>query len=337
VYPFIKTTVAAHGGFVLAGGVAFAALWNLVLCHRPVDFLSSGVVAWWTLLCAAGVVNVCVWQRSAAALMRRRTPGERSFDRLQRWQLLLSAVYVLGCAFRSVLPRADVQRIGLIDSWMSSVLVGRSVATVAELCFMAQWALLLHQAARNAGSRSGVVISWLIVPLIAVAEVCSWYAVLTTCYLGNAFEESIWALAAALVVVGCLAVWFRSRSARRPFLAAVLVLGVAYVTFMVTVDVPMYVSRWQADEANGREYLSLGHGLRDAWSRRVVTFDWEQWRSEITWMSLYFTVAVWVSLVLVHVPRWNLGQGPGYGRGTLADSHLPACAAEAVLLVDRGT
>ena len=52
------------------------------------------------------------------------SPGTQSM-------LLLSAAYVFGCAFRSVLPRADVQRICLFDAWLSSVFVGRTVATVA--------------------------------------------------------------------------------------------------------------------------------------------------------------------------------------------------------------
>jgi hypothetical protein len=195
------------------------------------------------------------------------------------------------------------------------------------MCFMAQWALLLHHAAKEAGSRCGLAISRVIVPLIAVAEVCSWYAVLTTCYAGNAIEESLWALSAALLVVGCLAVWIRSREARRPFLAAALVLGIAYVTFMCTVDVPMYIYRWRADEANGREYLSLAQGFEDAWSRRVVTFAWEEWREEVPWMSLYFTVAVWWSLTLVHVPHWIQGRDPSRARGVLARTHLSAGVA----------
>ena len=60
--------------------------------------------------------------------------------------LFLSAAYVFGCAFRSVLPRGDVQRICLFDTWLSQPsLVGRSVATVAEICFIIQWALVLRQ------------------------------------------------------------------------------------------------------------------------------------------------------------------------------------------------
>jgi hypothetical protein len=312
VYRYAKTAVADNPKLILVAALAFAALWHLLLVQQPVDFLSSGVVVWWTVLCVVGIVNVCGWHLSALALARRQATAEPSVHTFQRWQLLLAAGYVLGCAFRSILPRADVQRFGLIDSWLSSVLVGRSVATVAELCFAAQWALLLHHAAREAGCRLAAAISWLLVPLIAVAELCSWYAVLTTCYLGNAIEESLWALSASLLLVACLTVWFRCSAARRPILAAALLLGVLYVGFMCTVDIPMYVARWQADEASGRVYLSLSQGFQDVWSRRVVTFGWEEWRSEIPWMSLYFSVGVWCSLALVHTspPRSGSARPP---------------------------
>jgi hypothetical protein len=304
MYRIAKGALAENIKLILFGIAAFAVLWNVLICQRTAEFESSGVVMWWTVLCAMGVVNFCCWQRCARALTGRKTIAHPSFYTFQRWQLVLSAVFVLGCGFRSLFPRADVQRLGLIDSWLSSVLVGRSVATAAELCFMAQWALLLHHVAHDARSRLAAAISWLIVPLIAVAEVCSWHATLTTCYLGNVLEESIWTLSAALLLVGCLAVWPRCLAARKPFVAAVLALGLIYVLFMTTVDVPMYVSRWQADEAMGRNYLTLSQGLDDAWSRRVVSFAWEEWRNEVPWMTLYFSICVWWSLILVHVPRW---------------------------------
>jgi hypothetical protein len=301
-----KALVAENYGLLVVSGVgvvAFATLWNLVLCHRPVDIASSGVATWWVFLCAVSVCNACAWHRCAMALGRYKAvqPG---WHRFRNWQLLLSAAFVVGCGFRSIFPRADVQRIGLFDSWLSSVLVGRSVATVAELCFMAQWALLMHLLAREARSPFGVVVSWLIVPLIVIAELFSWHAVLTTAYIGSVVEESLWALTASLMLVSGLVLWQRCRAGWRPFLAAALVLAVGYVTFLCTVDIPMYVSRWLADEASGREYLSLRQGLQDAWSRRAVTFEWEAWRMEIPWMTLYFSVCVWCSLALVHAP-WS--------------------------------
>jgi hypothetical protein len=260
-------------------------------------------MAWWAVLCGVGVVNVCAWHRTALRVARESASAEPSVWQFQRRQLLLSAVFVFGCTFRALLPRADVQRLCLIDSWLSDVLVGRSVATAAELCFMAQWALLLYYGARAVGSPFGVAVSRVVVPLIAVAEVCSWSAVLTTCYLGNVAEESIWVLSAALLIVACAVIWWRCRAARGPFLAAALGLGALYVVFMCAVDVPMYVTRWQADEASGRAYLTVSRGLHDAWSRRVVSYSWADWRAEVPWMTFYFSVCVWWSLALVRAPR----------------------------------
>lgn len=282
--------------------VVTLALVYLLLHGALADEGSRGVKAWWVGLCSVTIFNVCCWCVSANALARRRDAIDPVLYRFQRRQLILSAVYVLGCGFRSVLPRADVQRIGLFDSWLSSVMVGRSVATLAEVCFVIQWALLLNLLARDAESRFGVVISWIIVPLIVIAEACSWYAVLTTCYLGNAIEESIWTLVAILVIGSCMAIWSRCRAGFKPLLAVAIVFGVCYVAFMCLVDVPMYLSRWLEDEGAGRQYLTLAKGVHDAWAQRSVTFDWEQWRTEIPWMSLYFSVAVWFSIALIRAP-----------------------------------
>lgn len=265
---------------------------------------SSRPFVWWVVLCGVSVVNALAWSLAASRLRRHRVSGDPSHYALRRWQLGLSAVFVLVCAFRSVFPRADVQRICLHDSWLSSVAVGRSLATIAELCFIGQWAILLAEMGRSTGTRMAVVVARLLVPMITVAECCSWYAVLTTSYIGNSFEESIWALSAALGTASAVAMWPRTERRHRPLLGAAIAFGLAYVAFMCTVDVPMYVSRWLADQASGRHYLSLAEGLRDVSARWVVTSAWTAWRTEIPWMTLYFSVVVWVSIALMHAPRF---------------------------------
>ena len=258
MYRSTKTLLGDHFGLLLAACACFALLWNILLASPTVDVLSSGVVFWWALLCAASIFNICGWRISAASLARRRPDVDPSVCLFERRQLLLSAVYVIGCGFRAILPRADVQRINLYDSWASSVFVGRSVATVAELCFMIQWALLLHILCRDARFRPGMIIAWLLVPLIVIAETCSWYAVLTTSYLGNTIEESLWALCGTMILVSAFVLWYRGHTARR-FLTAVIVLGVGYVAFMVTVDIPMYA--WAGRSASGRLHLTVSEGL----------------------------------------------------------------------------
>ena len=71
-----------------------------------------------------------------------------------------------------------------------------------------------------------------------------------------------------------------------------------YVAFMATVDVPMYLARWHTETAAGQEFFGLLGGLHDVATRWVVTHDIDRWKNEIAWMSLYFSLAVWTSLIL---------------------------------------
>lgn len=259
--------------------------------------------AWWDTLRAVSVFNISAWALAALWLVRQRPCLSADDWSSRRLQLLLCAGYVFGCAWRSMLPVFDVQRIVLVDSWWSSVIVGRSVATLAELCFVAQWALLLRTAGRDTGSRFAVVVAAALLPLIVIAELCSWHAVLTTSNLGHAIEESLWGFSAALLALSLLAIWPRVEASRRALLAFWCVAAAAYVAYMFAVDVPMYWARWVADEAQGRVYFGLLQGVIDASSRWTVQPDWDAWRTEVTWMSLYFSLAVWMSLALVHLPR----------------------------------
>jgi hypothetical protein len=212
--------------------------------------------------------------------------------------LSLCAAYVFGCAFRSFLPRADVQRICLFDTWLSSVVIGRSVATVAEVCFAAQWAVVLNLLGGVAGVDATFYVAGAVVPLIVVAQCCSWYGVLTTNCLANAIENSIWA--AVFLAVGialCLLLPVFGGPARIALVVAIV--GIAcYLAFLIAIDVPMYVKRWQAGLAAGSRHLGPLEGFRDVATRWTVTHDFARWKDEIPWMSLYFTVAVWASLAL---------------------------------------
>lgn len=279
--------------------------------------MSQPTLTWWTVLCAVAAVNVLFWIVSVR-LLRPRLSAQAAdaFDRdFRRLQLLLSAGYVAGCAWRSVMPVYDVPRLVLVDSWFSSVIVGRSVATAAELCFAAQWALVLRAAGRTAGSRGVGFAAGLLVPLIVAAETCSWHAVLTTNNLGHVVEETLWGVC-AVIVAACM--WWTAphlHGRLRVFAIGCCAAALAYAGYMFLVDVPMYGSRWLADEAAGRAYLELGAGFSDAASRWTVTHDWTHWRSEVVWMTAYFSVAVWASIGLAHAPAWVRALQPARRHG----------------------
>ena len=87
----------------------------------------------------------------------------------------------------------------------------------------------------------------------------------------------------------------------------------------------MYITRWQADQAAGKKYLSLRAGLDDVLWRWRATFAYADWQGEFDWMGLspsfvaqdftfclraglYFSVAVWACIALLFSPRINAKQ-----------------------------
>jgi hypothetical protein len=272
---------------------------------------SNPLAWWWGLLTLVSGANIAVWFLLYRELHEHTAGGLGGTSGIEL-MLLLCAAYVFGCAFRSFLPRADVQRICLFDTWLSSVVVGRSVATVAEICFAAQWAIILHQLGTMTAADTTLNAAWVLVPLILIAECFSWYAVLTKNYLGNAIENSIWAIAFLVVGIGLCRLLPEFNGPVRVVLAIAITGIAAYLAFLMAIDVPMYLGRWQADLADGSKHLGALEGLHDARTRWVVTHDFAQWKDEIAWMSLYFSAAVWASLALCvfyslgdHLPRYR--------------------------------
>lgn len=243
------------------------------------------VERWWAALCVVAALNITLWTVAAVS-------GGAHADRMQ---ILLSGIYVFGCAFRSVFPVYDIPRLCVVNPQVSRVLIGRSVATLAELAFAAQWAVYLQGSALEMAR----AVSLTIVPLIIIAEICSWHAVLTTRNLGHVFENSLWGISAALIVCCLAAIVFRNGAGHSPVLFVWAAGGALYVAYMFVVDVPMYWSRWKADQAQGRRYQSLAQGLGELSRPSRVSRLWLDWRSEVIWMTLYFSVGVWVSISLI--------------------------------------
>ena len=257
---------------------------------------------WWSGLCGATAVNIVAWVFAAYQLERRKTQTPTDTYAVRACLLWLAAIYVLGCGFRSVFPMLDVPRICLHDTWISRIIVGRSVATIAELSFAAQLALLLRAAALAANGKLAVAASRLIIPLVSLAELCCWTAVLRTNYLLHAIENSLWTLMAALIVAAFLSLWRHTADQRRRFFALAIAVASSYVAYMAYFDVPMYLSRWRTDLATHHQYLSFSAGFGEIVQRCTVMREWSAWREDVPWLTLYFTVAVWISIALAYAP-----------------------------------
>src|SRR5215468_275264 len=150
---------------------------------------------WWQFLCAVSVANILLWTLAAWELSRQA-------DAYHFRQLILSGLFVAACAYRSILPRVDLERMCLWDSPFSSIFLGRAVATIAELCFAFQCALLLFKLSHSTGASIIGLIGLTVLPIIFVAELACRCAVVTLNHIGHAIEEFLWSIMVALVAAG---------------------------------------------------------------------------------------------------------------------------------------
>jgi hypothetical protein len=267
----LNVTVRLRGGFV---GVA------------PMD---QRLTIWLGSLAALAALNLVLWIWIARAVSLRTPYAET--------QLLLSGVYVGVCGFRSLFPRVDLERVCLWDTWLSAILLGRTAATVAEVCFALQCVLFVERLSHITGIPALSSAANAFLPLVIVAELFCWYAVLSLNHIGHALEETLWAFMMLILAMACGAAAAVVHGPLRWLLiAGVLVYGVGAALTMIF-DVRMYVRRWKVRA--GAPQLTLATGWRDSRRRRHPTAAWNVWREEVAWMTLYFSLGVWTSLGMV--------------------------------------
>lgn len=173
--------------------------------------------------------------------------------------------YALVNVVRSVLPRLDCQRICMFSSWASTSLFGRSLATVAEVCF-----------AKQIQRHSGIPI----VKSISIAQVFCWLGLLTGRLQYHVIEESIWAFTALRIMGYCIFKRYYTFAGIAAF----------YSGYMILVDIPMYATRESFP-------VSLWEGVQEL-STCKVDRDWAVWREDAIWMTGYFIGATQISLFL---------------------------------------
>src|SRR5262245_30477262 len=257
------------------------------------------LILWNTALCMFAIVNAAAWLWEKRRLQSRASALPARVFATRRAMLGLSAIYVAGCAFRGAFPMLDVQRVCLHDTVLSRIAIGRGVATIAELAFVAQWALLLREAAGSEGRPVVRQVALALLPLGVAAETLSWLGVMTRDNLLHALENSVWTFGAALVLVALVALCDGADERRRRTIAVGIAAVGVYLAFMVAVDVPMYLQRWQASIAT---VLPLAAGIEEVLRRCTPMPVIAAWREDMPWLTLYFSAGVWLSIALVEAP-----------------------------------
>lgn len=239
---------------------------------------------------------------------------------LQKTLTYLLMIYIYVCAFRGIWPRIEDIKLCAFDNKISTPILGRITATVAELSFIKFLVLITGTILTNFYNTQGKIsaikhlmfANGLIFPAILVAQVVCWVGIITTDPSWNALEESIWSLFAItklliyailyFIIIGIKLPTFQTSMVKTaiPFIFIGLL---SYVGFMLIVDVPMYMKR--AKKHNGK-YLSFIQGLKDLLKCKKVTLSYQTWKEEIPWLTMYFTITIWFSFgILLWFQRYN--------------------------------
>ena len=193
--------------------------------------------------------------------------------------IIFAGIYVFGCAYRAITPKIDLERYTLFDNWFNSVFVGRSVATIAELAYGLIWIYILNLFGYQKSA-------YVFIIMLFIAEIFSWYSVLTLDFIGNVIEETLWTLAFAIIFVIMLT------EKQYPLAISIFI----YLYYMTNFDVPMYLDKYEKQT----ETISIDDGFFDALERREVRWDFNVWKPELLWQFGYFSVAVWSSIYLAY-------------------------------------
>ena len=134
--------------------------------------------------------------------------------------------------------------------------------------------------------------------VIGIAQACCWAACLTLRHVWLACEETLWGFAMAILAYVLFSAMPGEGALR--YLLPLGLLGTGIAAFvMLVVDVPMYLRRRKENSEKGARYLTVTEGFWDALYRREPTGAWSFWKNEVTWMTPYFSVCVWLSLAMV--------------------------------------
>jgi hypothetical protein len=146
------------------------------------------------------------------------------------------------------------------------------------------------------------MISLSIFPVLFLAEWFSWYSVLTTNYIGNTLEESLWCVSGILLAISSIVILGKTYGKEKVIFLTMGFYSFLYVIFMMSVDIPMYFNRFLNDSLQGKVYFTLSQGFHEINTNWYTTHSYSDWEGELAWMFLYFTTAVWGSLGMIRTP-----------------------------------
>jgi hypothetical protein len=225
--------------------------------------------------------------------------------------IFLVMIFVFVCAIRSIWPRVDGSGLCIYNNKISTPLVGRCCATVAEICFatfiVSVTNIILDSLTNLNGMNFIIKLNYSMIILISIAQIFCWVGIITNDPSYNAIEESMWAIFGFVICVIYLVIYFNLGKFNKnlkimelqKLAPIIIVCAFLYLLFMILVDVPMYIKRAKQNKNKNIKYNDFSDGISNMNKCRKVTSSFKEWKEDIPWLTLYFSCSVWGSIYLL--------------------------------------
>ncbi len=271
--------------------------------------MSDGAWVWWGVMVACSIFNISLLFFSRSSSFRQlRLVQDSATPKERRFLSSAAVIFTFVCAYRAILPRVDVPRLCIFNTPLNWVVFGRACATVAEVAWVAQFALTIHGLASGLHAQhlfedsfraTTKRISVSVVVLACVAECCSWTNLITESNLFAVFEQFLWAV--LFIVIGIRLTQVLREWADAPQTYWIVVL----YTVMTGIEqgyesFGLYLPRYLEDQKNHVHYQTFVSGFKRLVNCAKVSQNMKDWEDNAFWMTVWTKHALWGYVARVH-------------------------------------
>jgi len=282
------------------------------------DIITSWAWPWWSIIVGANIIQLsfCFY-----FVFVKRKKDNTPKDRYAGIMMILGIIFTFVGAYRSVFVSRYLTQLAWFDTIANSSLLIRSMALFAEISFALLFALTMLRIERdvpthNSHSKLHRLIAkgpYIIVISIFLAQFFAYGGLIFKSRLSFAIEETLWTVGFLSILPLALIQMKNLWSQRQPQLKSLRIASIViacwtviYCIYGLAFHLPMeyWTSAIEQLHTNIPPLKSGWMAVKEAFFDVNPSHNYNDWGfGFVLWHSAYFTICVWISLLLMRAPR----------------------------------
>ena len=282
------------------------------------ETLTSWAWPWWIIIVVFNLIQLTFCLN---IVFVRRKKLSQPFDTYSRVMMISSIIFTVVAAYRSVFVSRYLTQFAWFDTIANSSLIIRTMAFFAEMSFALLFSLYLLRFEKDLPSERNQsfiyrLISkgpYIIVISLFLAQFFAYGGLIFKSRLSFAIEETLWSIGflsiLPLSLIQLKRIWSKRQEEWKDLRIASIVVAswcVIYCTYGLVFHLPLeyWSSAVEQLRTNVPPLKSSWIAFKEAFFVVNATHDYNDWGfGFLLWHSAYFTICVWISLLLMRAPR----------------------------------